>query len=297
MKVHTENKVSNYTTILPNRMELEGEWEVAMVDFSYPVTWHNVSRGEWFKVVVDSYDLNAEGPVDVGEGEISISEGRYETPKELVDTIRSAWNDYWDRVKKELRNHGAPSDRKMTVPSGTRLTPIEQLYKQRADISVYPDVNQGSMIIHYNEKTNKVKFKMAYMTHHLVLSPKLCDILAIDNEYWTVPGPYWMQDNTKTYESESEIDIHRGCHTLFVYCSIVQDSIVGDVRAPLLRAVTARGKSGATTHETFTRPLYVPLKRNSFDTIDVSIKSEDGTFVPFAYGNSYVTLHFRRVAP
>jgi hypothetical protein len=297
MKIHAGNTVSKYTTILPNRIELDGDWEIAMVDFSYPVTWHNVPRGEWFKLVVNSGTSTTSEPVDVGEGQIRISEGRYESGKDLIECIKGTWYDYWERVKRELRQHGPPSDRKETVPPGTRLTPVEQLYKQRQDHNSSPDATQGSLTINYNEKTNKARFKVGFITHELHLSPKLSDILAIRKTSWTVPRMKWMQDITKTYESDTEVDINRGCHTIFVYCSIAQDSIVGDVRAPLLRAVTVRGKSGETTHETFTRPLYVPLKTNSFDTIDISIKSEDGSLVPFAYGNSYVTLHFRRVTP
>ena len=100
---------------------------------------------------------------------------------------------------------------------------------------------------------------------------------------------------TKIYESLTEVDINRGCHTIFVYCNVVSESIVGNVRAPLLRAVTVRGVNGTTTSETFTRPIYVPLKTQSFDSIEIAIKSEDGSLVPFAYGNSFVTLHFRHI--
>ena len=94
------------------------------------------------------------------------------------------------------------------------------------------------MQINYHEKTNKARIKVNSMSHSLSLSPALSDILAIKESSWTVPHIRWQQDTVKTYQSDTEIDVNRGQHTLFIYCNVVEDSIVGDVRAPLLRAVT-----------------------------------------------------------
>lgn len=287
MNVHTQNTVANFTTVLPNRIELEGDWEVAMVDFSYPVTWHNVPKGEFFQIMVMS------GGKDVGEGPIRISEGRYESGKDLIESMMQSWRDYWEMARRESR-YVTHAESKALVDPGTRLTPVERINQKRRDHESAPDTNHASVSMTFNEKTNKAKIKLTQLQHELVLSPRLKDIMSMKNNTWTVPRLRWVQETVKTYESETEVDINRGCHTIFVYCSVVQDSIVGDVRAPLLRAVTVRGKTGQTTHESFTRPIYLPLKANNFDTVEVNIKSEDGSLVPFAYGNSYVTLHFRR---
>jgi hypothetical protein len=98
MHVYPTNTVANYTVSLPNRIELQdGSWEVGMTDLSYPVNWYNVPRGEWFKVVANS------GSVDVGVGPFLLNEGRYETGKDLVDAMRTAWDDYWSQIQREYK--------------------------------------------------------------------------------------------------------------------------------------------------------------------------------------------------
>lgn len=292
--VYPSNTVANYTVALPNRIELQdGSWEVGMTDFAYPVNWYNVPRGEWFRIVANSDDK------DVGVGPFLLSEGRYESGRQLVDAMRDAWDDYWMGMKYKITqiqvDYKGDGQTKIPVSAGTVLTPLEQMYKQRIDVSTVPDVTHASVSFLYNDQTNVAKFKLTSTAHELQLSSKLGDILAIPNHVWNLRLAKLNTEIAKIYESLTEVDINRGCHTIFVYCNVVQDSIVGDVRAPLLRAVTVRGVNGSTTSETFTRPIYVPLKTQSFDSIEIAIKSEDGSLVPFAYGNSFVTLHFRRI--
>lgn len=43
MKYFPENKISHYITRLPTPIELTGEWEVALSEFFYPHTWHNIT--------------------------------------------------------------------------------------------------------------------------------------------------------------------------------------------------------------------------------------------------------------
>ena len=298
MTTYKTNTVANYTTLLPNRIELEGEWEVGLVDLSYPASWYNVGKGEWFKVEAMSGPIaETGGLVDVGEGKMRVSEGRYESGKDLIETIKWQWHEYWDRVKKEMRQINTGGQDKAKVPPGHRLHPVEQNSFEREDVAFTPNVTATSLQVNFNEKTNKARFRVFSSRHYVSFSPKLANILAIDVENWSTPNNRWITNFNRIYESETEVDVDRGYHTLFVYCSIVQDSVVGDVRAPLLRTSTVRGKYGEMVREVFTRPLYIPLKTNSFDNVEIAIKSETGDLIPFNYGNSCVTLHFRRVRP
>jgi hypothetical protein len=246
-------------------VELDGEWEVALVEIAYPVSWHNLSEGEYFQLIDRVNNKAVTEP-------IRVPEGRYESPIRLVDAMRTAWRDYW-----EEREQPDQASIVLIVP-------------RSAD-----DASVTSMSIRFDEKTNKVKFKLADVNHSLRLSPILSDILTIWSNSWTVFTGQRYAIGGKTYESETRIDLDRGMHTFFIYCDIVRDSIVGDVRAPLLRAVSARGVHGLTTRESFSRPQYIPLRTNIFDTVQISIKTEDGRPAPFIFGNAYVTLHFRRV--
>jgi hypothetical protein len=290
MKTYPSNKITEYATLLPNRIELDGEWEVAMTQFSYPVSYYNVEKNTWFKMSVYSYRPSDNTPIDVGEPRMYIPEGHYESAKELFEAIRHVWNSYWIRIRRELADRRitpVTRDQKEKVPAGTDLTHEEQAIKERVDEHLSPTIDGTSLKMDFNERTHKIWFKMNREAHHLTFSPNLAEILAM---------PKKRHDIDLTYVSETEIDVNRGSHTFFVYCDVVQDSIVGDVKAPLLRSVIARGHYGENVHEVFSKPMYLPLRTNQFDTVRISIKDESGRPVKFNYGNSCVTLHFRRVA-
>jgi hypothetical protein len=295
MQTYPTNSVSDYKTLLPSRVELTGNYEVGLVDFSYPVSWHNVGPNEFFQIkayslVRPTVDMesteNSKSFADIGEGPMAISEGHYRSGEALFEHIRSVWNDYWFEKKHALHERGdliRPNSEKIVVPSGTYLTYEQRTKLVRADEHVVASVDQNSVYMQYNDKTNKMTFQLKHAGHSLHLSTKLRDILAI----------YYRTG--KQYVSETEVDVNRAGHTFFIYCDLVADSTVGDVMAPLLRTTATRGKYGENVKEIFNRPMYLPLKTNHFDTIGISIKTETGDAVPFTFGNSLVTLHFRRV--
>ena len=49
MKIYPDNTVAKYTTQLPNNIELDGDWEVALTEIQYPHKFYNV-KGEWFRI-------------------------------------------------------------------------------------------------------------------------------------------------------------------------------------------------------------------------------------------------------
>ena len=119
----------------------------------------------------------------------------------------------------------------------------------------------------------------------MVLSKKLADLLGFERT---------QLPREDKYEAVSAADVTRDYNYLFVYCNVVVDSIVGDVRAPLLRSINVKGRYGECVREIFVKPLYIPVRRNRFDTIEISIKGETGRPVSFNSGRSCVTLHFKR---
>jgi len=91
-------------------------------------------------------------------------------------------------------------------------------------------------------------------------------------------------------------DLAGAFRVLYVYCDIVEKQVVGNVLAPLLRAVPTSHKNefGDTVTCTFNSPYYVPLRVKSFSTIEIEIKDDYDRLIPFMFGKSVVTLHFRK---
>ena len=99
--------------------------------------------------------------------------------------------------------------------------------------------------------------------------------------------------------TESVVTLHNtyntevNCQSLFVYCDILEHVIVGDTKAPLLRSISVSGKHGDIVRETFDKPMYVPIQKKHFESIEIDIRSDFGEPVPFVNGKSLMTLHFR----
>lgn len=81
---------------------------------------------------------------------------------------------------------------------------------------------------------------------------------------------------------------------LYVYSDVVQSSLVGDVMAPLLRVVPVRGEHGEMCHVEYIKPIYYPLAKLNFSTVEIHITDSAGRKIQFISGKTTVVLHFRR---
>jgi hypothetical protein len=91
-----------------------------------------------------------------------------------------------------------------------------------------------------------------------------------------------------------DFDANRGLNFMDVYCDVATHSIVRDTKTPLLRVCNVPGKHWGYVRHAYVQPHNVPVGRHEFDTIEIAIYSDAGTPMPFLYGKSVVTLHFRR---
>jgi len=71
---------------------------------------------------------------------------------------------------------------------------------------------------------------------------------------------------------------------------------MGDVTAPLLRIVSTEVRQSHAVHQIMNPPLFVPLQKTYFDTIEINIMTDTGEPVPFMGGKSVVVLEFKRIA-
>ena len=81
---------------------------------------------------------------------------------------------------------------------------------------------------------------------------------------------------------------------LYVYTDVIQNHLVGDVRAPFLRAVPVKSRYGDTICVTCEQPQFFPLSRSNIQTVGFNIRSDTGELVSFQSGKSIATLAFRR---
>ena len=100
----------------------------------------------------------------------------------------------------------------------------------------------------------------------------------------------------RKYKGKVAMDPYRGFNSLYVYCDAAEAIPVGDIKAPLLRVVDAAGNFGDTIHRLYMTPQYVPVSRKEFNTVEIDIRDHSGRSVPFEFGKTIVTLHFREAS-
>ena len=132
----------------------------------------------------------------------------------------------------------------------------------------------------------KIKLVITKKEGNFFMSRALADMLGFNSE-----GPY---SSVGIHHADHVIDLDNNLRMLYVYSDIASFSLVGDTRVPLLRVVDTQGTYGQMVSATFTHPHYVPLAHSDFETIEINISNELGKPVPFEFGKSVVTLHFRR---
>ena len=68
-------------------------------------------------------------------------------------------------------------------------------------------------------------------------------------------------------------------HTCYIYTDIVHNQLVGDVKAPLLRAVPV--KEGKLTYVHYDRQHFFPINRSNIAVVELNIGDERGDFFHF----------------
>ena len=95
-------------------------------------------------------------------------------------------------------------------------------------------------------------------------------------------------------------DLSGGCNTIFLYCDLVQNEILGDSLTALLRAIPLTERSTTAKHQqqnyrTFNNLQWRRIVKSSIESISVSLRNETGQLVPFlSRGRTNLTLHFRQ---
>ncbi len=107
-----------------------------------------------------------------------------------------------------------------------------------------------------------------------------------------------------TYRGTYPVDMQAGVSIMFVYINIIEYQVIGNMRAPLLRAIPMvnrmRNDSLAYTqtlnYNSFGSDLqYKNLMSNAFQTVKVELRDDSGKLVPFmGNGRTVLTLSFKR---
>ena len=110
MDVHPDNTLTEFQVRLPQPLSLQGEWEVALVEITYPYRWYNVPEDTQF-----FFRVNEEGTTWKSK---SIPTGYYDSPSDLIKAMQDTAFQEKIRINYSKRSEKA----KITIEEGARMT-------------------------------------------------------------------------------------------------------------------------------------------------------------------------------
>lgn len=274
MKYYPENTVTHYITQLPKTLKMPGEWVVALTEIQFPRTFLHLDESNNSNRLAQP--INARS-----------------SRQELIT----------DKIKPKSKSDGN------TIVKTSKLYHVEIPAGVYASVqSLIDTINESYLFakhirFEYNEDVgglvslkripNSCILDECELPHLVFMNAKLCRALGF------LPGQTMdIHKNWRflaTYPASLSLALP---DKLFVYTDICENYITGDVQTPLLRIVPVDNTNyiyGSIQTKAFSPPIYLPLLRTEFSTIEIDIRTDTGDPIPFQSGTLTVTLHFKRI--
>lgn len=271
------NAVSHFTTRLHDPLELNGRWEVSLVEASIPTRWSNIMSSNYIRIKLLTPATKPGDP-----------------SREYLQSIPDLPNPkpasprHWVKEKLPERLYHHPRQ----LVNALNEVILSMRYKTYHNTLIWEEeIEKKKKYFQYDDDTGTLQRLSS--DFEIQLSGKLGLILGIGdgNEEWVVIP--------KRKSARYIVDLRRGLHHIFVYCDIVQYVAVGDVSAPLLRIIPLANSIDNPEQYThvFNNPHYIPISRRNIETIQMDLRSDTGEYIPFLSGKAILKLHFRRRRP
>lgn len=258
MDYYPQNTVSNYITHLSRPVQLEGSWEVALVEVHYPCSLFTLCENS--VIFIHAY------------------------PKDKYELVKAK---AWESEEEE-------PDFTSIVPTmeTATLTPGDYIdVKEVVDMINNHNAVREYAFFSYDEKTRRVEI----LCRSHVIQIELSEKLALQLGY--SPGENdLIKNNTSIRPANLRIGLPS---QMFVYCDIVEPQFVGDYMAPLLQMINIDSSGyeyGGSRVMHFSRPHYMSVLKTRFESLEIDLRDNTGSKLPFKFGTSCVKLHFRRSA-
>lgn len=280
------NRIGNYRTKLARRLELDNSWEVALYEVSYTYSWYNIMEPiRILYLVFDTASLSKPYFEDEPAGDNILQAGSY--------TARR-FTEEFNRILGNLKKSGDKSMR-CEIDPATNLVRFIPLLDGNM---IYYPVVKGSFGLDLGmfELYYEMRLMLGGGTWvSLGKNPKRSE--AATERYIELTRKWTAHFRSKLpLISKNPLDFNGGYHSLFIYSDIIQSCAVGDTFTKLLRVVEVPSSYsfGDQCVVTYDNPQYHPLLKKDIDSIEIDIKDDSGETVPFRFGRSICTLHFRK---
>lgn len=265
----SNNTLNHFRVQLPQRVALQGDWEVGLCEMMYPHTWFNIDHTEYVRIGwKDENDRNGKPRFTWA----LLTANQYNTADEIAAALTKA---HAEGLNEAVRSEVISLERAMALTVAFQYNESNK----RFEITVgKPNLLADENNVWMDEDDKSV----------IKFSPKLQYMLGFSDEvsFSVISFPLLT--------GKYPVDLKGGFYSLYVYCDLISNQIVGNSLVPLLRTVTIEGGHEDTINAVFTSPHYIPLSKREFDSIEIKINDDQNQPVKFNYGKVLVKLHLRR---
>ena len=235
-------------------------WEVSLSELYFPSLYYNISQDNNSNLTIQYHIKGV-----VRTKNITIPQGHYdpasyvkEVNKEITKIKHKFTETSEPKVLFKGRLENNPNSRKITLVLNNHLE---------------------AMTFYGDNFRNMLGLEKANDPDDLTI--KFEDELHSTREYY--------------YEFPKSCSFNYKCAHMYVYSSLVEDSIVGNVFAPIVRVVGLEDKpKSEAIHREFTMPHYLPLRSGSFNEVVLELTDGMGNSMKFNQGNSVAVFHFKK---
>lgn len=268
MGYYQNNTTAQFTTQLPKRIRLPGQWVTGIAEVQYPCSFLPVTESEnlvYFRTEIPQ----AQSADEMYSGVRKILEDANVYFRSDQEQFYYKYND-WHVISIQ---HGNYESIDQIINEFNTHTLLKKLLNFK-----------------YNGVTKRVSLKLKNTTLKVLgFSQRLAlqlgykpDINMAENPVPSHPANIWSGLPSQ----------------MFIYCDIVEPQLVGDAIAPLLRIVNVAADNynyGCHKIAIFSPTHYINVMKREFENIEVNIRTETGDVMPFEFGTLSLKLHFKRI--
>ena len=255
-----ENSREHFAPLLPEQMQLQGTWEVAVVEISWSNLIKTVTEGQFFVQKVETFTTEA-------------SSRKRHTHRGYKPGL-ATMSDTRKRTHSILPENKFEKEKPHSIQCGCYPTIdclLDTIFRQifrkadHATLSVEWNICPISQILYVNftgssEDALKVRL-VSKDLQNILGSQSLIDCGGQEkpnsyqdvDEYGKIDEKKSRMDSSKEQSNDARIEKYPvaltvGCHTMFLYCDLVHNEILGDTRSALLRAIPLSTTTTITIH-------------------------------------------------
>ena len=314
-----KNHASDFTVSIESLI-LPGDWEIALYDLSFilepfTITYSKVGEVSHVISVISNGDTFVASTINDINNDIVMEqlESKHVVIKSQYSNFRISFPIESDAKALGFTSRIIDCSSNICFSTNTRsvlhnlTTNVDVIFKKDErkykTITFKSDIvlrNQKDLLKYMNSMLTNVFLKVAIVDNifyfrikedifDVIFDVGLVHTLGLDRRRYVAKTSHLYSGETKVLINTVDM--------IYVYCNIIKPTIVGDIKAPLLKSVLINSilNTESVFHINLKKPLYLPLDCNYINNIKFNIRDSFGNFLNFNSNvKSAITLNLRK---